>query len=92
MKELLVVVLTIHLLKFNLHEAHAFNRICFVEEEIICLVDVVEEFTFCPLSYNWWQLEHITHEDDLLPTERLSCTKRSAKSVVDGIHDVASYH
>ena len=92
MKELLVIVLTIYLLEFNLHETHAFDSICLVEEEIICLVDVVEKFTLCPLSHNWWQLKYITNEDDLLTTEGLCCAKRSAESVVDGIHDVTSYH
>ena len=92
MQKLLVVILSIHLLKFNLHHAHVFYGIGFIEEELVGLIDVVHQFPFCSMSHYWRQLKHVANEDYLFASEGQCVAQSLAQRVVDGIHYVASHH
>ena len=65
-----LILLAIHLLELDLHQSHALDDICLVEETIICMIEVTHQIAFHTFLQYWGQLEHITHKDDLLTSER----------------------
>ena len=90
-KEVLII-LTIHLLELDLYESHTLDGIRFVEEKVVCVVEILQKVFLWPLLHHRRQLEHIANEDHLLASERHVVPECLTHGVVDGIHHVTSHH